>query len=111
MRELCRARGHLGRRHSQGKERVWVASESQLFSLKPPAVEVGESDSVPATAWRAGNRRRPKRAGTNFLKLCSTGIAAAAENVRYVRFPPGLTQSRVQGLRKQTRHDLESRRA
>ena len=97
MRELCR-RGATWVVVTQGKERVWVASESQLFSLNPPAVEVvnpiGAGDCLAAGIAVALAR------GDELYEAVQYGIAAAAENVRHL-LPARLDLERVQGLRKQ----------
>ena len=77
MRELCR-RGARWVVVTQGKDRVWIASERDLFSATPPAIEVvnpiGSGDCL-AAGIAVGLAR-----GDDVVDAVRYGMAAAAEN-------------------------------
>jgi 1-phosphofructokinase family hexose kinase len=99
MRELCR-RGAIWVVVTQGRERVWIASESQLHSIQPPRVEVvnpiGSGDCLAAGIAVSLGR------GEALPDAVSYGIAAAAENVRQL-LPVRLDPVRVEKLKSQIR--------
>jgi 1-phosphofructokinase family hexose kinase len=96
MRELCRRGAHWVA-VSQGRERVWLASERELLSVSPPQVSVvnviGSGDCLAAgiAVGLAG--------GDDVPESILYGIAAAAENVGQL-FPARLDPVRVRTLRE-----------
>jgi 1-phosphofructokinase family hexose kinase len=96
MRELCRRGAHWVV-VTHGKERVWVASERELYSANPPAVEVvnpiGSGDCL-AAGIAVGLAR-----GDDVVDAVRYGMAAAAENARQL-LPARLDPARVEALRE-----------
>ncbi len=96
MRELCR-RGATWVVVSQGKERVWVASERELYSLQPPQMEVinpiGSGDCLAAGIAVALVR------GEDLPDAVELGMAAATENVRHL-LPARVDPERVATMRE-----------
>jgi tagatose 6-phosphate kinase len=94
MRELCRRGAHWVV-VTQGKERVWAASERDLFSATPPAIEVvnpiGSGDCL-AAGIAVGLAR-----GDDVAEAVRYGMAAAADNARQL-LPALLDPKRVQAL-------------
>jgi 1-phosphofructokinase family hexose kinase len=94
MRELCRRGAHWVV-VTQGKERVWIASERDLFSATPPAIEVvnpiGSGDCL-AAGIAVGLAR-----GDDVVDAVRYGMAAAAENARQL-LPARLDPTRVEAL-------------
>ncbi len=94
MRELCRRGAHWAI-VTQGKERVWIASERELYSATPPTVEVvnpiGSGDCL-AAGIGIGLAR-----GDDVVDAVRDGIAAAADNARQL-LPARLHPARVQQL-------------
>lgn len=92
MRELCR-RGAQWVVVTQGKERVWVASERELLSLTPPAVTVvnpiGSGDCL-AAGIAVGLAR-----GDVVPEAVRFGLAAGADNASQL-LPARLDPARVQ---------------
>jgi 1-phosphofructokinase family hexose kinase len=94
MRELCR-RGAQWVVVTQGKERVWIASERELYSATPPAVDVvnpiGSGDCL-AAGIAVGLAR-----GEGIADAVRYGMAAAADNASRL-LPARLDAARVQAL-------------
>jgi 1-phosphofructokinase family hexose kinase len=94
MRELCRRGAHWVV-VTQGKERVWIASERDLFSATPPAIEVvnpiGSGDCL-AAGIAVGLAR-----GDDVVDAVRYGMAAAAENAGQL-LPARLDPTRVEAL-------------
>jgi len=95
MRELCR-RGAVWVVVTQGKDRVWVGSESEMFSFLPPRVEVvnpiGAGDCL-AAGIAVGLAR-----GEELPEAVKYGMAAAADNVHQL-LPARVDPKRVDELK------------
>src|SRR5262249_33658058 len=91
MREICR-RGATWVVITQGPGRVWIASQHELFSVQPRAVEVvnpiGSGDCLAAGIAVTLAR------GDALPQAVIYGIAAAAENCRQL-LPARLDHERV----------------
>lgn len=96
MREVCR-RGASWVVVSQGKERVWIASEREILSVQPPQVAVvnpiGCGDCLAAGIATA------LAAGAEVPEAVLNGMAAAADNAAQL-LPARLDVSRVEKLRR-----------
>jgi tagatose 6-phosphate kinase len=96
MRELCR-RGATWVVVSQGKERVWIASEREIVSAKPPQVAV--VNPIGCGDCLAGGIAFGLACGENMPDAVLTGMAAAADNVGQL-LPARLDRQRVETLRQ-----------
>jgi fructose-1-phosphate kinase PfkB-like protein len=99
MRELCR-RGATWVVVSQGKDRVWIASQHVILFARPPQVAVvnpiGSGDCLAAgIAWALAS-------GKEVPEAVLTGIAAAADNVGQL-LPARLDRNRVEKARQNLR--------
>ncbi|MBS0266977.1 MAG: bifunctional hydroxymethylpyrimidine kinase/phosphomethylpyrimidine kinase [Planctomycetes bacterium] len=99
MRDLCR-RGATWVVVTAGKQRVWIGSETKLYSAQPPQVEtinpIGCGDCL-AAGIAVGLTR-----GFDVPDAVLFGMAAAAENARQL-LPARLDRVRVAALREEIR--------
>jgi tagatose 6-phosphate kinase len=95
MRELCQRGAHWVV-VTQGKDRVWLASESEILSVTPPTIEavnpIGSGDCL-AAGIAVGLAR-----GDDVPEAVRNGVAAAADNARQL-LPARLDRARVQALK------------
>jgi len=95
MREICR-RGAAWVVVSQGKERIWIASEREVLSAKPPHVAV--VNPIGCGDCLAAGIAFGLASGENMPDAVLTGMAAAADNVGQL-LPARLDRDRMERLR------------
>jgi 1-phosphofructokinase family hexose kinase len=95
MRELCQ-RGATWVVVSQGKERVWIASEREILSAKPPPVAV--INPIGCGDCLAAGIAACLASGADVPDAVLTGMAAAADNAGQL-LPARLDVQRVEAFR------------
>jgi 1-phosphofructokinase family hexose kinase len=85
---------------TQGKDRVWISSASQLLSIYPPKMPV--VNPIGCGDCLAAGIATGLAAGCDLPDAVMWGVAAAAENVRHL-LPARIDASAVSPLRKELR--------